>query len=72
VLWYEKVSVERQTLSQVVFPRMIARSVAMEVKIRRFEETRKQGNGCGNCPEAAHHLNSTRNRLRQEAFWGCT
>ena len=72
MLWYEQVSVERQTLPQMVFPRMIARSVAMQVKIRRFKETREQGNGCGNCPEAAHHLNSTRNWLRQEAFWLCT
>ena len=33
-------SVERQALPQMVFPRMIARPVTMEMKIRGLQETR--------------------------------
>jgi hypothetical protein len=68
VFWYEQVSVGRQTLAQMVFERMIAGLVAMQVEVRRLEKTREQGDGRGDGPEAAHHRHSTRKRLRPKAF----
>ena len=50
----EEVSVKRQSLTQMVFSRMIARRITMEMKKRGFEETSKQGNCRGKCAEPAH------------------
>ena len=46
--------VERQALPQMVFPRMIAPHITMEVKIGGFEETSEQGNCRSKCAEPAH------------------
>ena len=50
----EQVRVWRQALPQMVFPRMIAPHITMEVKIGGFEETSEQGNCRSKCAEPAH------------------
>ena len=46
--------VKGQTLPVVVFTRMIARRVAVQVEIRSFEEACEQANNCGGCKGSAH------------------
>jgi hypothetical protein len=68
VVGYEQVSVDRLTLPEMLSPSMITAPVTMEVEIRRFKETREQGNCRGNCAKPAHQRNSTKSRHSQETI----
>ena len=54
VLRQGKMRVKGQALPLMVFPRMRACRVGMQVKIRSLQEARKQGNNRGGCVETPH------------------